>query len=200
MISGIDISEKNGSIDWSLVGNGDVTFAYIKATEALEIMDSQFTSNLMAARNSGILVGAYHWLNPELHVGQQLELFINTVKDFHGMLPPVVGLETLPTSIEEMEKNIKAFLILLEKKVGEKPVIYTSDTFWMTYLAQADWGCDYPLWIDKPGNLWPAQLWPWAGWTFWQSSYKTLLPGIPVNMGVNWFNGSLGDLKGMLIQ
>jgi lysozyme len=202
MVSGIDLSEKNGSINWSLIGKGsdDINFAYIKATEALDITDSQFNINKQAAQESGILVGAYHWLHPGLHVGQQFESFVKTVKDFRGLLPPVVCLETYHTSLQEMEKNIKSFLVLLERKVGVKPVIYTSDTYWMTYLPKSDWGCDYPLWIDKPGALWPGQLWPWAGWTYWQYSYQARLPGVPVNLGLNRFNGSMEELKGMVIQ
>ncbi len=200
MISGIDLSEKNGSINWSLIGSGDIYFAYLKATEALDIVDSQFLANMKSAKESGIITGAYHWLHPGLHVGQQLESFVKTVKDFSGLLPPVVCLQTYQTSLIEMEKNIKAFLVLLERKVGVKPVIYTSDIFWTTYLPQSDWGCDYPLWIDKPGMMWPTQLWPWAGWSFWQNSYQTRLPGVPVNLGSNWFNGSVDELKEMIIQ
>ena len=200
MVSGIDLSEKNGSIEWPLIGSGDIRFAYIKATEALDIVDSQFTVNLKSAQESGIFAGAYHLLHPGLHVGQQLESFVKTVKDFHGLLPPVVCLEASQTAVGEIDKNVKAFLILLEKKVGVKPVIYTSEPFWTTCLPQSDWGCDYPLWIDKPGVLWPAQLWPWARWSFWQCSYQARLPGIPVNLGINWFNGSIDELKGMVIQ
>ncbi len=200
MVTGIDLSEKNGSIDWSQVGSGDIHFAYIKATEALDIVDSQFTANMKSAQEAGIIAGAYHWLHPGLHVGQQLESFVKTVKDFRGLLPPVVCLQTFLPSLEEMEKNIKAFLVLLEKKVSVKPVIYTSDTFWITYLSQSGWGCDYPLWIDKPGTMWPTQLWPWAGWSFWQNSYQVRLPGVPVNLGSNWFIGTLGELKSMVIQ
>ena len=200
MVTGIDLSEKNGSIDWSLVGKGDIHFAFIKATEALDIIDSQFNDNMTAAQEFGILAGAYHWLHPGLHVGQQLDLFVKTVKNFRGLLPPVVCLQTHMDSSEEMDKNINAFLVLLEKKVGAKPIIYTSDSFWTTYLPQSSWGCDYLLWIDKPGTYWPAQLWPWAGWSFWQNSYQVRLPGIPLTLGSNWFNGTFVELKNMVIQ
>jgi lysozyme len=202
MVSGLDLSEKNGSINWSLIGKGsdDINFTFIKATEALDIIDTQFAANLKSAREYGILAGAYHWLHPGLHVGQQLELFVSTVKNFQGLLPPVVCLETYQLPLEEMEKNIKSYLILLEKKVGVTPIIYTSDTFWITYLPKSDWACNYPLWIDKPGALWPPQLWPWAGWTFWQNSYQARLPGNTANLGTNIFNGSIKDLKNMVIQ
>jgi lysozyme len=201
MVSGIDLSEKNGSLNWALIGKGsdDINFAFIKATEALDTIDVQYEENIKSARESGILVGAYHWLNPGLHVGQQLDLFVSIVKDFRHMLPPVVCLETPQTPLEDMEINIKSYLILIEKKVGVKPIIYTSDTFWVTYLPKSDWGCNYPLWIDKPGALWPPQVWPWAGWTFWQNSYQSRLPGINANLGINLFNGSMKDLKNMVI-
>ena len=79
MITGIDLSDSNGSPDWSLFGNGDVNFVYIKATEAIDSVDPEFENNMKKAREYGILAGAYHWLHPRLHVGQQAELFLSTV-------------------------------------------------------------------------------------------------------------------------
>ena len=200
MISGIDLSDKNGSADWSLFGNGDVNFVYIKASESIDTVDTLFSTNMAAAHEYGILAGAYHWLYPSLHVGQQAELFIETVGSFKGLLPPVVCLETEHTSISDMEKNVRIYLDLVESASGVKPVIFTSDSYWRKYLPESIWGCEYPLWLDKPGNTWPNQLWPWAGWTFWQYSYQAKLPGISTFMGLNWYNGSLTELKQMVIQ
>lgn len=200
MITGIDLSDSNGSPDWSLFGNGDVNFVYIKATEAIDSVDPEFESNMKKAREYGILAGAYHWLHPRLHVGQQAELFLSTVGNFKGLLPPVVCLETHRTDLSEMEQNVKAFLEFLTEALGVKPVIYTTESYWRTYLPDADWGCEYRLWLDKPGSIWPSQLWPWAGWTFWQYSYQARLPGIATNLGFNWFNGSIAELKQMVVQ
>ena len=200
MITGIDLSEKNGEVRWNDFGFGDVHFAFIKATEAIDSIDREFERNIQCAKELGIVVGAYHWLHPRLHVGQQAELFIKTVRSFKGLLPPVVCLETHRVSLEEMEKNVTTYLDTVEKSVGVKPIIYTSDNYWKTYLSKAEWGCDYMLWLDKPGSIWPQQLWPWAGWTFWQYSYQAKLPGIPTNLGLNWFNGSKTELCQMVIQ
>ena len=109
MISGIDLSDKNGSADWTLFGNGDVNFVYIKATEAIDSVDTLYTANVEKARQYGIPAGAYHWLHPSLHVGQQAEIFLNTVGNFKGMLPPVVCLETHRTSLSDMEQNVRTF-------------------------------------------------------------------------------------------
>ena len=200
MITGIDLSEKNGDVEWSDFGFGDVNFAFLKATEAIDSIDRNFERNLKEALQRGIAVGAYHWLHPRLHVGQQAELFINTVKNFKGLLPPVVCLETHRANLNEMEKNVIAFLDHIERSLKLKPIIYTSDKYWKTYLPDAKWGCDYLLWFDKPGSLWPSQLWPWAGWTFWQNSYQAKLPGISNTLGLNYFNGSKTELMHLVTQ
>lgn len=200
MISGIDLSDKNGAVDWSQFGNNDVNFVYIKTSEAIDSIDSMYETNVQKAGESGILAGAYHWLHPDLHVGRQAELFLNTVGNFKGMLPPVVCLETYHTNLTAMDKSVRTFIELLRDGLGVNPVIYTSETYWNTYLSNSDWGCEYPLWLDKPGNSWPKQIWPWAGWTFWQYSYQARLPGIATNLGLNWFNGSITELKKMVIK
>lgn len=200
MISGIDLSDKNGSADWTLFGNGDVNFVYIKATEAVDSIDTMYEANMQKAQEYGILTGAYHWLHPRLHVGQQAEIFLNTVGNFKGLLPPAICLETHRTNLNEMDMNVKTFMELIENALGVKPVIYTSESYWKTYLPNSDWGCEYPLWLDKPGSIWPSQMWPWAGWTFWQYSYQARLPGIATNMGLNWFNGSISELKQKVIK
>jgi lysozyme len=200
MITGIDLSEKNGNVEWNDFGFGDVSFAFIKATEAIDSVDRNFDQNIREARRRRIPVGAYHWLHPRLHVGQQADLFINTVKNFIGLLPPVVCLETHRANMNEMEKNVLTFLDYIEKALSIKPIIYTSDSYWKTYLPKAKWGCNYLLWFDKPGSLWPAQLWPWAGWSFWQYSYQAKLPGISNTLGLNYFNGSKSELMQLVIQ
>ena len=199
MISGADISEKNGQVNWQVFANHDIQFLFIKATEGLDRVDSFLEMNMQQARQHGMTFGVYHWFHPQLHAGQQADLFINSVKSFERLLPPVVCLETYYASMDEMERNVRTFLRLLETRIKIRPVIYTSDTFWRTYLPEASWGCDYPLWLDKPGSIWPQQIWPWAGWTFWQYAYQSKLPGISADLGLNWFNGSLEELHQMVV-
>lgn len=199
MISGVDLSHKNGRINWDLLVKRDVHFVYLRASEALDSADPQFAYNLAQASRRGILAGAYHWLHPRLHVGQQVDLFIRTVGDFRGMLSPVVCLEKHKAPADEMEKNVRSFVRLLEKRVGVRPVIYTSADYWGRNLPDADWGCDYPLWLDHPGEVLPAQVWPWASWTFWQQGYQERLPGVAGSCGINLFIGSQKELKGMVV-
>lgn len=200
MITGIDLTEKNGRVDWGTLATSGIKFAYLKASEALEKVDSAYHENLERARDYGILTGAYHWLHSDLHVGQQVELFIHTVKNFKGMLRPAVCLDIHNTVSDDKEKNIRSFLTLLEKKSGIKAVIYTSGEYWKAYLPDAAWGAQYPLWIDNPGATWPPQVWPWAGWTFWQYAYQANHPGMPVSPGLSRYNGSIWELEAMLVR
>ena len=200
MISGVDFSHKNGRINWDLLVKRDVHFVYLRASQALDNADPLFANNLAQASRRGIPAGAYHWLHPRLHVGQQVDLFMRTVGDFHGMLPPVVCLEKYSAPDEEMEKNVRSFLRLLEKRAGVRPVIYTSAEYWGRHLPEAVWGCEYRLWLDQPGEMLPAQIWPWATWTFWQQAYQEHLPGVTATCGINWFNGSKNELAEMVVQ
>lgn len=200
MITGIDISEKNGSVNLADIDAGDIHFVFIKASEALDSADRCFADNLDNARENEFLTGAYHWLHPRLHAGQQAAFFLETVGDFTHLLPPVVCLEQHRASINEIGKSVKAFLDILEEEVGVKPIIYTSAEYWQKYMENCIWACEYPLWLDMPGSNWPPQLHPWAGWSFWQFAYQARLPGVPALLGLNRFNGTLNELKSMVIQ
>ena len=79
MITGIDLSEKNGNPNWEELGYRQVDFAFLKASEALDSADRNFQANRDNAIKKGVLVGAYHWLHPRLHVGQQADFFLSVV-------------------------------------------------------------------------------------------------------------------------
>jgi lysozyme len=200
MITGIDISEKNGLLNLDNWVAKDVRFAYIKASEALDSVDRCFKDNLSIAKENGLLTGAYHWLHPRLHVKQQAHFFTEVVGNFVGMLPPVVCLNTHRASLQQIERDVKTFLEILHKYTGSMPVIFTSIDYWDKYLPQAGWASEYPLWIDFPGGSFPPQIYPWAGWTFWQHTYEAKLPGILSDVGINFFNGNIEELKKMVIQ
>src|SRR5438094_7014662 len=67
---GIDVSSYQGSgINWSSVKASGVSFAWAKATEGLTVDDADFTVNMANAKAAGVLIGAYHFSHPELHIG-----------------------------------------------------------------------------------------------------------------------------------
>src|ERR1700759_1036608 len=65
-IHGIDVSKYQNIIDWGSVkdmkvGNVQLSFAFIKATEGLGNEDGYFRRNWKKAKDAGIARGAYHF-------------------------------------------------------------------------------------------------------------------------------------------
>jgi lysozyme len=199
MLSGIDISEKNGIINWQDCQSDSIQFAYLKASEGIDKLDAVFTTNAVAAKKSGVMVGAYHWLHPHYNINQQVDIFIKQTGVLRGWLRPAVFLDKYVTSTTNMEKNLKQFLEGYSKNTGIKPIISTLDTFWKSYFSKSEWACDYPLWIRSSGFAWPRALYPWAGWTFWQHFRTARIAGLNNNdVGLNWFNGDKSELEDLI--
>ena len=144
------------------------------------------------------MVGAYHWLNPKFDTKKQAENFVSTVESFRDMLPPVVCLEFIRSKITDISRNVKLFIDTVTNLTGKQTTIYTSIDYWSLNLPEAEWANKSYLWVDFPGNTFPPQVYPWAGWTFWQASYQCLIPGIQGNAGFNWFNGTMDDLYNLI--
>jgi lysozyme len=64
---GLDVSSFQGTIDWSTVrgANGGQAFAIIRATEGTSFDDASFATNAAEASAAGLVVGAYHFANPD---------------------------------------------------------------------------------------------------------------------------------------
>ena len=61
-IQGIDISHHQGDIDWArLKDQPNIRFAIMKATEGGDHRDRKFAENWQAAKQAGIVRGAYHF-------------------------------------------------------------------------------------------------------------------------------------------
>jgi hypothetical protein len=144
----------------SQIGNGDVNFVYIKATEAV----AQYRFHVRHQYPNGQRVryhgGRISLAHPDLHVGQQADIFLDTVGSFKGMLPPVVCLETT-NQPGGNGQDCEDFSGIADQRFDESPMIYTSESYWKTYYRNPI-GLRVSVVLDKPGNLWPGQMWPWA--------------------------------------
>jgi len=200
MIIGIDISEKNNVSAWGDLAKNKIRFAYLKCTDGITSSIPRYASDKKNAKENGMLVGAYHWLNPRQDAAAQAEYFIKNASPSEDDLPPVVCLELYTTTKVILEPKLKTFVETVETHTAKRPILYTSSAYWKKYMSDVEWCCDYPLWIDEPGTIWPNQLYPWAGWTFWQYSYQTRLPGVSGTPGLNFFNGSFDELQALTTE
>lgn len=176
-IHGVDVSHYQGDIDWKMLANQDIQFAYIKATEGSSHVDENFVSNYKEAQQAGLRVGAYHFFSYDSAGITQAEHFIDTVEYFDGMLPPVVDVEFYgnkeenPPASEEVHPQLQAYLDAVEDAYGMQPIIYATYESWELYIQeQFD---NYPLWIRDIWNT-PKNS---VDWTLWQYTNRGRLKG-----------------------
>ena len=199
-VYGIDVSHYQEDVDWAKIKAGEVSFAFMKATEGISLKDKQFEKNWQATADASIIRGAYHFYLPYLSPEKQAEHFIRTVTLSPGDLPPVLDVEVKGRKTkEQLQKDVKVWLRKVENAYGVKPIIYTGYTFYKDYLAgEFD---DYPLWIAhykvdklKLEKDYKTKL------AFWQHTDDGKVDGIERSVDCNVFYGSMRDLKGLCIQ
>lgn len=201
-IRGIDVSHHQGQIDWdrasrASLGGDPVSFAFVKATEGASLTDPAFRRNISEARESGLVVGAYHYFRPEISAREQAEYFCDIVQLEPGDLPPVLDIEEAGSlRPDELRRAALEWLRLVRRHYGVRPIIYSNYAFRQRYLQSADFQ-PYPYWI---AHYYRDHL-QWQGpWKFWQHTDQGRLPGIPTRVDLNCYNGSMYDLQQLTIQ
>jgi len=197
-IQGIDVSHHQEKVDWGTVATQDFQFAFLKASEGLQHVDPQFSSNWASAKTSGMVRGAYHFFRANKSAEDQLRNFTTRVRLQAGDLPPVLDIETLDgRTREELIAGVRTWLYLAEIKYGVKPVIYTNLKFYYRYLAgQFD---DYPYWIARYGTKEPT-VGPGLQLVFWQYGDRGRVAGIEGYVDLNVFYGNQEAFEALLIR
>ena len=89
----MDVSSYQGEVDWPVLAEQGVDFAFIKATEGSLLQDRRFAANWAGAAAAGVRAGAYHFLSYDSPGETQADNFIAAVPVTEGALPPVVDIE-----------------------------------------------------------------------------------------------------------
>jgi lysozyme len=198
-LHGIDVSRHQRNIDWEAVSkmkhkDVSIQFAFIKASEGRTVVDEYFKSNWKECKDAGIMRGAYHFYRPHLTADEQARLFFKQVPKLEkGDLAPVLDIEMYGGGNRAvLKKNLKRWLVLVEKQYGVKPIIYTNYGFYKTMLTGAEFK-KYPLWIAHYRT--PDLKDKLSGWHFWQHSDRGRVNGIRGGVDFNVFDGDIEDLK-----
>ena len=199
---GIDVSAYQGAIDWAVLGAEDIDFAIVKATEGSGSQDSRFADNWSAAQETGLLLGAYHFMSFDSPGETQARNVIDTVPVLPGALPVTVDLEFYgeyfdsPPAREHVRGILDPLLAELEAHYGAPPIIYATPDAYDRYLRD-----DYPrnpIWIRSV--VLPPSLSDGRDWTFWQYSHRDRLRGYEGDepfIDMNVFDGSLDELRSL---
>jgi lysozyme len=193
----LDVSHYDEVIDFKKVKAAGYEMVYIKATEGTTVKDKMFAKNRAAALAAGLLVGAYEFFHPSKDPIAQAKHIESVVgKLGPGEMPYCMDWEStdgVPASTDR-ERGLQ-FLEHVEKVTGKIPIIYGGPYFLDALKLDARFA-KYPLWVSHYGVACPLVPAPWGVWSFWQTSDKGNVPGIPAaNEDVDVFNGTLENLK-----
>lgn len=169
-VVGVDISEYQADVDMEKLQEQGVEFIYMKATEGSGHVDGCFAQNWENARECGIPAGAYHFFSFDSPGEQQAENYINTVGSLDGKMIPAIDVEYYadkkenPPEKDDVVRELRAFIAVLEKEYGVKPLIYCSGEIYDKYLAK-NFG-EYPRWVRS--IYYPVTFEAGSDWVVWQ--------------------------------
>ncbi|MBU6455050.1 MAG: hypothetical protein KGS72_24985 [Cyanobacteria bacterium REEB67] len=203
-LNGVDVSSFQQAIDWKKVAASGITFAYIKASEGQTIQDPFFASNRANARAAGMIIGAYHLFRPKTAGQGQIDNFVTVVgKMESGELPPVLDLE-VPSDwqsfpISTRIQFVKDWLTAVEFALGMRPIIYINNSDAQTLINNDAFFAGYSLFIAFPTKASaPVLPRPWTSWKLWQHDWQGTVSGIKGACDLDYFQGTLTDLKQLL--
>lgn len=174
---GIDVSVHSGTVDWSQVRAEGHHFAFVKATEGVDLKDPAFDGHWPALRQAGLLRGAYHFYVTEDDPEEMARFFIDNVELHPGDLAPVVDVELIGHGTKPgLSERLRTFLELLEAHYGVKPILYTSAEFWDEHV-EGDFS-DHPLWVAEYQVDEPVIPEGWDTWHLWQWKGDAEVPGV----------------------
>ncbi|MFZ4474396.1 MAG: glycoside hydrolase family 25 protein [Saprospiraceae bacterium] len=193
-LQGVDVSHYQHVIAWdTVVARQSVEFAFVKATEGGDFIDTLFCRNWESLERLGIRRGAYHFFRAYGCGYDQALHFLQTVDMRPGDLAPVLDVETAEgMSKAVIQEEVGIWLRTVEQSLGIKPILYTNQNFYEKYLSGAF--DQNPLWIARYSNERPL-LSTGKRWDFWQYSNAGCVDGISQKVDLNIFPGTSSMLE-----
>ena len=191
---GIDVSNFQGTIDWSQVKAAGIEFAILKVGPVYGNPDSTFERNATECERLGIPYGVYYYsyARSVADANKEADRTLSWLGGHHPSLPIYYDLEDSYIledsnfSKDKLAQIAQTFCNRMEA-VGFKAGIYANLNWFNNYLnspslsgydhwvAQYNWRCDYA-----------------GSYSFWQYSSRGNVPGVNGSCDMNYcFNGSI---------
>lgn len=199
MLTGIDVSHHNGIINWQSVEDnttsfGPIDFAWVKRTEGTDFVDNQSSRNIDEALKHVPVVGTYHFLRED-NPRTQAEHYFKYVEPWLDKTLCAVDVEY--EAPDSYPSDVTAHMFSQrfdELSGGHHLFIYTGRWYWQGILGNP-YGADLGLlwhssYTTNPGAVYGG----WERITIWQYSNRGMVTGIPTQVDLNHFYGSIVDL------
>lgn len=205
-VSGVDVSEHQGSVNWQKVRRDHKRFAIVKATEGQDYRDHAFSrARLDAIKKAGLVPGVYHFLRPrsDRPGSREATWFIQNITAAgygEGFLPPVMDLETTELSASGTCRYAHQFYARVKRSLHLHAIIYTYPGFAASYLSGCDWMAHKRLWIAHYGVQKPTVPSPWSRYLMWQFTASGHVDGINGSVDVDKLPGGIRALRKLQVD
>lgn len=185
-LTGVDVSDHNGSIDWSAVKQDGISFAMIRvgyrgAQEGILHEDANFDTNLEQAKNNGLDVGVYFFSSAinNAEIDEEVNVVLNKLSSYSINMPVVFDMEEFDQGgrIDSLTKQERTKLALRFckkiKQAGYTPMIYGNMT-WLYKWYDFDKISKYSIWMASYSKHCPML----DQFDIWQYSNTGVVNGI----------------------
>ena len=191
--TGIDVSSHNQSIDWSSVKQDGIDFAMIRigyrgAQEGILHEDAYFNTNMQAAIQNKIKVGAYFFSSAitEDEIDEEVNMVLNEIRNYKIDMPIVFDMEEFENGgridnlTQEQRTNLALRFCGKIKKAGYDPMIYGNMT-WLYQNYDFEKISKYPIWLASYSSDCPME----DKFEMWQYSNIGQVNGIEGDVDIN---------------
>jgi len=194
MLTGVDVSHHQGTIDWTRVAAAGHDFSICKVSQGLGFTDDRWRANLAGLRRTLLIGGGYHFLERG-DGAAQARRFRSLLGDPAGLLV-ALDAETPGAKADPTYADVNAFCGEWYRITRGHPLlVYTGRWWWVGHLNDPPkppltaglWNSQYN---DKPFD-------PYGGWvveTIRQHTSTGQVPGVAGSCDVNRFAGTRDDL------
>lgn len=200
---GVDVSRYQGEIDYDLLYDQGVRYAFIKATEGRAHLDPFFYENFKKGMRSDVRIGAYHFFLFDIPGKDQGQYFVDHVPNEKDLLPPVIDIEHYgkyinnPMDYDTVYKEMSDLIDVLYNKYQKYPIIYCNYYIYKDYIQGNFEECD--IWFRSISEEIP-ELPDGREWKFWQYSETGELEGYGGSgftdyIDLNYFDGTMRELN-----
>lgn len=191
-LTGADVSEYQGMIDWEKYKASGIDFVYIRLCNGTTL-DKYALRNARECRRLGIPFGFYCYWHPMFRADRQAKLLRDYTRSAKATLVPMLDIEDHDdqrpiTIINKLARSVK----VLQEAFNKPPVLYTGAWFWNVRVKSARFS-HCPLWVAQyvhyslvkfrdPAHRIPADPANWAayakshprpvnvvGWSVWSA-------------------------------
>jgi len=190
MLSGIDVSKHNGTINWKSVKPSGFDFAMIRegyGVSSPNQVDSRFHENIKNAQKAGIYCGVYHYSYAvsTTEAVKEAKFCLENIKGYQLEYPVAFDIEDaslLKLTTRQRTDICKAFCETIED-AGYYVMIYANLDWFRTKLFYSELSKDYDIWLAQ----WQISK-PSLSCGIWQTSSNGQANGIsgPVDFDVSY--------------